>query len=207
MTPNQYYDSLRANKLIEELEKRDIEGFYCCSKADALTKLFTFIPRGSSISRGGSLTLDEIGLTEAMANGKYRFIDPKSGKGAYEKERLAHEAMQADFFLMSANAVSMTGELVNADGIGNRVAALIFGPRNVIVVAGMNKVEPDLGSAIRKVRTKTAEKCLTLFKQDYISYDELQQSAKRAVSHLVVTSQSVYKGRIKVILVGETLGI
>ncbi len=207
MTPAECYNGLLAQKLIEEFEKRNMEGHYCKTKEDALKKLTELIPKGSVVSYGGSLTLKEMGAIEAFHNGDYRFLDPNAVTGAKEKERVAHEALAADYFLMSANAITMAGELVNADGIGNRVGALCFGPKHVMIVAGMNKVEPNLDSAIQRVKTKTAQQCLTLFRQDYASFDELRQSAERIISQLVITNMATMKGRIKIILVDENLGM
>jgi hypothetical protein len=107
---------------------------------------------------------------------------------------------------MSANAVALTGELVNADGIGNRVAALIFGPKNVIVVAGMNKIAQNLEAAIARVKTTAAQMCLTAYKQDFTSFDELRDAADKTISQLVITNMTNFKGRIKIVLVGEELG-
>jgi hypothetical protein len=191
---------------IDEFEKRNMEGMFCEEKSDALKKLKEMIPSDALVSCGGSVTLQETGILDILRNGAYRFIDPHTG-GSAEKEKAAHEALNADFYLMSANAISITGELVNADGIGNRTAALIYGPKNVIVVAGMNKVEHDLESAVRRVKTRTSQNCVTLFKQDYTSFDELQRVANDSINHLVITSGCVYKGRIKILLVGENLGL
>jgi hypothetical protein len=202
----QHYYRLIAQKLIGEFEKRNMEGVFCENANDALEKLTGMIPQNALVSCGGSVTLREIGILDILKSGGYRFINPHIGDSA-EKEKSAHEALIADYYLMSANAVSVTGELVNADGIGNRVAALVYGPKNVIVVAGMNKVEYGLESAVRRVKMRAAQNCLTLFKQDYASFDELQRAADKSVSHLVITSGSVYKGRIKILLVGETLGL
>jgi hypothetical protein len=206
MTPTQRYNQLLAQKLIEEFEKRNMEGYYCETKADALKKLLDIIPKETVVSYGGSVTLKETGAIEALTSGDYRFLDPNAAAGATEKEKIAHDALNADYYLMSANAISMTGELVNADGIGNRVAALAFGPKHVVIIAGMNKVETNLESAIMRVKTQAAQKCLLLYKQDYSSFDELSQAASGIISQLVITSMTNFKGRIKIILVGENLG-
>jgi hypothetical protein len=207
MTPTQRYNQLLAQKLIEEFEKRNMEGYYCETKADALKKLLDIIPKDAVVSYGGSVTLKETGAIEALTSGDYRFLDPNAAAGATEKEKIAHDALNADYYLMSANAISMTGELVNADGIGNRVAALAFGPKHVVIIAGMNKVETNLESAIMRVKTQAAQKCLLLYKQDYSSFDELSQAASGIISQLVITSMTNFKGRIKIILVGESLGL
>lgn len=200
------YKAVIAQKLIEEFDKRNIEGFYCETKEDALNKALEMIPKDSFVSCGSSVTLDEIGLRVALKNGGYNFKDPKDAQDAIAMEKVAHEALSADYFLMSSNAISATGELVNADGIGNRVAPLIFGPKNVIVIAGLNKVEPNLNAAILRVKNYAAQMICLAFKHDYSTLDDLSKVANDACSQLVITSKTVFKGRIKVILVGESLG-
>ena len=206
MTEYECYNSLLARKLIAEFEKRGFEGYYCETKKDALKKILEMIPENALISYGGSATLNDIGIREAMTNAKYRVLDPNAVTGAMEMDKIAHQALSADYFLMSSNAITEQGELVNADGYGNRVSALIFGPKNVIVVAGMNKLTPDLEMAIARVKNYTARMILLKFKKDYPDFDTLDSVAKEAVSQLVITSRSTVKGRIKVILVGESLG-
>jgi len=201
------YNALLAQKLIEEFEKRNIEGFYCKSKEDALEKVLKMIPKDSMVSWGGSVTLHEIGLKGALKDGGYNYLDPAEPQGGKEKEKAARQALLADYFLMSSNSIAVTGELVNIDGIGNRVAALCFGPKTVIIVAGLNKVEPNLDAAILRVKDYAAKMGASTYKQDYSSYDELSKAAESGCSQLVVTQKSMFKGRIKVILVGESLGI
>lgn len=205
MKPIEIYHDLLAKKVIEELVKRNMEGFFCKTKADALSKVLELIPEGSMVSCGGSATLHEIGLQAALKQAGYNFLDPNGVQGAAAKDELAHQALAADYYLMSTNAIAATGELVNMDGYGNRVASLIFGPKNVIVIAGINKVEPNLDAAILRVKSLAAPMTLLRFKQDYESYDELFEAAAEAGSHLVITGKSAVK-RIKVILVGEPLG-
>lgn len=206
MTPNKIYNALLAQKLITEFEKRNISGFYCESKEAATQLALDMIPKGSSVSWGGSLTLNELGLKAMLKEKGYNVLDPDDAPDIAAKERVAHEAQNADYFLMSSNAISATGELVNADGIGNRVSSLIFGPKNIIVIAGMNKVEPDLDSAIRRVKDFAAPRAVLTYMQGYSTFDELSQAAEAACSHLVITSRSVFRDRIKVILVEESLG-
>lgn len=207
MTHFACYNGLLGQKLLEEFEKRSMEGYYCRSKEEALNKLLELIPQGSLVSYGGSLTLKQIGAIEALHHGDYRFLDPNAVSDVKEKERIAHEALAADYFLMGTNAITMAGELVNADGIGNRVGALCYGPKHVVIVAGMNKVEPDLNAAIQRVKTISSQKCLTLFYQHYASFDALQNAAKNIIGQLVITSMTTTKGRIKIILVDEVLGM
>ncbi|WP_024621336.1 lactate utilization protein [Metaclostridioides mangenotii] len=206
MTPKQSYNSLLAKKLIEEFQKRNMEGFYCETKEDALEKAIEMIPKNSTISYGGSETLNEIGLREVLNNGDYNFLDPNSVEGGAEKEKIAHQALASDYYFMSSNAISESGELVNVDGYGNRVASLIFGPKNVIIIAGLNKVVPNLDMAILRTKNYASQMILLKFKQDYSTFEELSKVSEGVGSQFVITSMSSKKGRIKVILVGENLG-
>jgi hypothetical protein len=206
MELRQCYNALLAEKLMVELKKRNMEGFYCETKEDALKKVLEMIPKDSLTSCGGSATLHEIGLHAALKNEGYNFLDPDGAQGSKAKDKVAHQALRADYYLMSSNAISVTGELVNIDGYGNRVASLIFGPKNVIVIAGLNKVAPNLDAAILRAKNYAAQNTLLIFKKDYASFDELSKVAADACSQLVITSMSMTKGRIKVILVGESLG-
>lgn len=206
MKPKDRYNDLLAQKVIGALEKRNIEGYYCKTKEEALKKALELIPEGSTVSNGGSVTLHEIGLIPALKNGKYNFLDPNDVQGAAAKNEVAYKGLGADYYLMSSNAITAEGEMVNADGYGNRTASLIFGPKHVIVIAGINKVEADLDSAVRRVKTYAASNIILKFRQEYSGLDELSRAAEGTVSHLVITSRSASKGRIKVILVGESLG-
>ena len=206
MKPKESYNALLAKKVIDKLMKRNIDGVYCEKKEDALKTALEMIPKGSMVSCGGSATLHEIGLQAALKKEGYNFLDPNDVQGAAAKEDMAHQALRADYYIMSSNAIAATGELVNMDGYGNRVASLIFGPKHVIIIAGINKVEPNLEAAILRVKNYVSSMIMLRLKQDYSSFDELSAAAEGAGSHLVVTAKSARKGRMKVILVGEALG-
>ncbi len=207
MTIQQRYNALVAQKLIKEFKSRNIEGFYCETKEDALKKVLEIIPGGSVVSWGGSVTLKEIGVLDALKNGNYNLLDPKTGHSGAEMDKIAHQALTSDYYLMSANAISITGELVNIDGIGNRVASLIYGPKKVIVIAGMNKIEPNLDSAILRVKNIAAVMGVLNYTQnESTSYEEIIEKAYATCSQLVITSMTPIKDRIKVMLVGESLG-
>lgn len=200
------YNKLLAQKLIAGFAERNMEGYYCQTKGEALQKILSLLKKEDVVSNGGSQTLLEIGFQDAMKSGGYHYLSPHDAQGAAEKEKVAHEALSADYYFMSANAIAETGELVNIDGIGNRTAALMFGPKHVVIVAGLNKVALSLEAAVTRAKTHASRLCLTLFKQDYASYEELCAAAEIGGSHLVITSRSALKGRIKIILVGEDLG-
>ncbi len=207
MTTQQSYNTLLAEKVIKELKNRNIQGYYCETKKEALETVLEMIPGNSVVSWGGSSTLKELGILDSLRNGAFTVLDPNSGKTGSEKDKIAHEALNSDYFLMSANAIAATGELVNMDGIGNRVAAMIYGPKNVIVIAGINKVEPNLDSAILHVKTKSAALiALRYSKTEITTYEELLKKAEASGSQLVITNMSTFKDRIRVVLVGENLG-
>jgi len=207
LTPWQTYNSLLAEKVIKELKNRNIQGFYFSTREEAVSKVLEIIPKNSVVSWGGSATLHETGLIDALKKGDYAIIDPRAGKNAAEMDKLARQALNCDYFLMSANAIAASGELVNMDGIGNRVAAQAYGPRHVIVVAGINKVEQNLDAAVLRAKTVAAPLCVLPYSKDgFSTFEELLDKARDAASHLVITSRSAFKERITVILVGETLG-
>lgn len=141
----------------------------------------------------GSATLHEFGLRVALKNGRYNFLDPDDAQGAIAKDNVAYQALSADYYLMSSNAISATGELVNIDGYGNRVASLIFGPKNIIVIAGINKVEPNLDAAILRAKSYAAPITMLIFKRDYSSFDELSKVAEGACCQLIITNLSMTK--------------
>jgi len=207
MTPQQRFNQLQADSLIEAFAQRNISALYCETKADALSAALALVPPGATVSCGGSATLHEIGLHAALHAHDCDFWNPDAAQGGRAKDAVARQALSADCYFMSANAIAATGELVNIDGYGNRTAALIFGPQKVIVVAGMNKVEPTLDAALLRARRVAAPLCMLLFKQDYASFEELQRAADEACRQTVVTASSVTPGRIHVLLVGERLGL
>lgn len=134
-----YYENV-ANTIIKNLGKRQIEGYYCKSREEAKEKALELITENSSVSWGGSMTLIETGLLEAVKKGNYKTIDRDSAKDNEEQRRIYSEICGSDYFLMSTNAITLDGELVNIDGRGNRVAFLCYGPQNVVVLAGRIKV-------------------------------------------------------------------
>ena len=206
MEPMKCFYAILAKKVISELGKRNIEGYYCDTKEEAAIKALELVPQGSTVSFGGSATLHEIGLRSALKSAKYIVWDPDDATGPVAKDDIARRAMAADYYFMGANAITESGELVNIDGYGNRTSALIFGPKHVIVIAGMNKIRPDIESAILRAKKTAAPLIMLKFKRDYASFEELSTAAERACCQLVITAGSMTKGRITVLLAGENLG-
>lgn len=210
MTAKQKYYENAANTIIKNLEKRHMEGYYCATKEEAVGKALELMPEGSSIGWGGSETLSETGLMDALKEKEYRLIDRKAGTTPEETKKIYGEICMADYFLMSTNAITLDGELVNIDGRGNRVAFLCFGPDEVIVLAGMNKVVPDVKAGVDRVRNIAAPPNTVRLDRktpcavtgrcgDCLSPDCI-------CGQVVITRLSMVPGRIKVILIGEELG-
>ena len=213
MTPKQKSYEVLAQTLIKKMEKRQFEASYCPTKEDALQKVISYLSKGCSVTCGGSETLKEIGFKDFIKSDQasdYTYIDRDQAKTPEAKREVFAQAVMADYYLMSSNAITMDGELVNIDGIGNRVAALCFGPSHVIIVAGMNKIAPDVQTAEIRVRSLASSpnairlNCNTPCAHTGICGN--CYSPDCICSQIVTTRFSKVPGRIKVILVGEELG-
>ena len=188
---------MNTEKIIECLKKRGFEAVYAETKADAVEAALAFMPEGSSVSWGGSVSIEESGLLSRVKSGNYKLIDRDTAKSPEEKYELMRKGLTADIFLTSFNAMSEDGVLFNIDGNGNRVAAITFGPHSVVALVGINKVVPteaDLESRALKIAApKNAQRLKLANEQDICA-------------SFVKTRICRTKGRIKIILVGEELG-
>ncbi|MGI6687489.1 MAG: lactate utilization protein [Christensenellales bacterium] len=210
MTPKQqYYENIAAT-LIKNLARRQMEGFYCPDKESAVKKALELMPEGASVAWGGSMTLAETGLLSAVKAGPYQVIDRDSAKTPEERRALYGQICCADFFLMSTNAITLEGELVNVDGTANRVAFLCFGPQEVIILAGMNKLVKDVAAGYDRARNMAAPpNTLRLNRKTPCAATGRCgdcQSPESICCQTVITRRSSVPGRIKVILIGEELG-
>lgn len=203
------YANLAAT-VIKNIEKRQMKGYYAKDKKEALSILLSLIPEGSSIGYGGSVSLSEIGALEALSGENYNLIVRENAKTIEETEKAFKDILFSDFFLMSSNAITVDGELVNVDGRGNRVAFLAYGPKNVILVCGMNKISPDVDSAIKRIKTVAAPmNAVRLNRSTPCAVTGVCgncQSPDCICANTVITRRSHINGRINVILVGEELG-
>ena len=145
-----------ANEVAKNLKSRHFDAYVVNSEVEARDLALSLIPTDHVVSWGGSVSIDQIGLKEALKERQNPVIDRSCAKDREEGVRLMREALTCDTFLMSANALSRDGVLVNIDGNGNRVAPLIFGPKSVIVVVGINKIAPDVESALKRARNTAA---------------------------------------------------
>ncbi len=208
--PQKMYYEKRAQRLLEKLRQRHFDAWYCEDKASALELALSLIPKGASVGWGGALSAQQIGLIDAVNAGGYQAIDRSKAKNAEEKRSAMKQCLLADVFLSGTNAISMDGELVNIDGIGNRVAALVYGPESVIIIAGMNKVADTLEDALRRARTVAAP----MNNQRFSGKTPCMVTGTCAdcksedciCNQILITRNAKPAGRIKIILVGEALG-
>ena len=211
MTIKEQYYETTADTIIKRLAARQMEGFYCATRKEACEKALSFAKAGTSASFGGSMTLEETGILAGLRSRKdITLLDRATGKNPEEVAKIMHEALSCDTYYMSTNAITTDGELVNIDGNGNRVAALIYGPKQVVIVAGINKVVPDVPGAVSRVRNRaTPPNCIRLNKNTPCAATGVCAdcfSPDCICNQIVVTRRSGNPDRIKVILVGEDLG-
>lgn len=211
MTPTEQHHQLLAEKLIENLKKRQVDGYYCSTAAEAVELVSSLIADGSDVTWGGSMTLAETGLLEHLKMRSDITLYDRADVGTPEDvSKIYEKAFSCDTYLMSTNAITMDGQLLNIDGNGNRVAALIYGPRQVIIVAGMNKICHDLDEAMTRVRNiATTANCLRLNKHTPCAATGLCSdclSPDCICNQIVTTRRSGRPGRIKVVLVEGNWG-
>ena len=150
-TQNSY--ALAGETLKKKFARRNMDAFYCATKEEAKNLILSMIPEGSSVTWGGTESMEEAGVCEAVRRGNYEFIDRKSAKTPEEARALYGKVVCADYFLTSTNAFTTDGELVNIDGASNRVACIAHGPAHVIILASMDKMCASVGDAYNRVRT------------------------------------------------------
>ena len=205
-----YYEK-RGKILVKNLLSRHFEAYYCDTKAEALEKALELIPKGASVGWGGVMSAHQIGLVDALNAGDYRAIDRDKCVTQEEKLQAAKDSMFADVFLTGANALSLDGEMVNIDGTGNRVAAIVYGPKEVLVIAGMNKVVDTLEDAITRARTVAAPLNQQRFQLPVPCTTTATcvdcKSESCICNQILITRNCRPAGRIKFILVGEDLGL
>ncbi|MCF8033759.1 MAG: lactate utilization protein [Desulfarculaceae bacterium] len=211
-THQQAWNEKIAAGIIEWLEKRRMEGSYAPDAEAANAKVLEFIKPGQVVFRCGSMTAGELGLWEAIeAVDGVEVLNPyQPGLEPAEGMALRRRGLAADVMVASSNAITLDGRLVNLDGMGNRVAAMTFGPAKVVLVVGMNKVAPDLESAMARVKHYAAPvnaariNCETPCTVNGLCAD--CRAPKRICNFWSIIEGSMVPGRLHVVLVGENLG-
>ena len=199
-----------AKTAVEAFKKRHFDAYYCETKEDALKTALALIPGDHQVSWGGCKSMADIGLADALARRGQPVLDRAAAKSPEESREMMRTALLCDSYILSANAASMDGQLVNIDGNGNRVAALCYGPKQVVVILGVNKLEPDLDSAIRRARFIAAP----VNAQRFDLSTPCKQTGRCAdclcpdsiCAQMVITRLCRPAGRIKILVVAEELG-
>jgi hypothetical protein len=200
-------NAVLAEHVIKGLQSRNMSGYYAKNKEEALKTALELIPKGSSISMGGCMSAQEIGLVSALKESDYHFID----RSKMEPREALLAAYDADIFLASANAMTDDGILVNIDGNSNRVSCIAQGPKKVIFIVSMNKICSDLDSAMKRARNIAAPANAQRF--DIKTPCKLTgrcsdcKSPDTICCQFLITRYSRHTDRIHVILVNENLGL
>ena len=148
---------MNIEKTMENLRKNNMAAYYIETKKEALDLVTSLVKKGETVGVGGSVTLNEAGVLELLRNGDYNFLDRyKEGLSREEVTEIFKKSFFADSYIVSTNALTEEGELYNVDGNANRVAAMLFGPGSVIVIAGKNKIVGNLDEAAKRVKTIAA---------------------------------------------------
>ena len=212
----------RIEKTMENLRKNNMEAYFCDTKEDVCTLVKTLINNGDVISSGGSQTLKETGVYDIITSSDYKYLDRSApGITREEVEAVYRKTFSADAYFASSNAITENGQLYNVDGNSNRVAAILYGPKSVILVCGYNKIVKNLDEAVNRVKCIAAPKntirlelntycgktgkCVSLNNEDSEMCSGCQ-SEGRVCCNYVVSAQQRHKNRIKVIIVGEEYG-
>ncbi len=200
-------NDLLAEQIIKGLESRNMSGYYAKSKEEALKMALDLIPEGSRVAKGGSMSVVEIGLEDAVKNGNYEYCDRAAMKDKREAELFAYSA---DVYLGSVNAITEDGVLVNIDGNSNRVSAYAYGPEKLVLIVGLNKVASDADAAMKRARNEAA----TINAQRFGLSTPCSKTGRcmdckspdTICCQFLITRYSRHKDRIHVILVNENLG-
>ena len=208
----------RAKRVIAALKANNMEGWYLPDAAGVREFVEKLIPEGATVANGGSMTLAETGVMDLLASGRYEFLD-RTGLAGEELGKLYRRVFSADWYLASANAITEAGEIYNVDGNSNRVAAICYGPRSVIMVVGCNKIVRDIPAAVIRVKRRSAPANVARLRCDTPcaktgSCAGIQREGMtdgcgvdgRICCNYLVSARQRVPGRIKVILVGEELG-
>lgn len=210
MEPKKVGYQHQATSIIKSLLKRGMQGYYFEDKQVACDFVNQQIADHSTVSWGGSLSLSQTGIKQSLLQRQVTVFDIAEAKNEQQKHDIRYQALDSDYYLMSTNAITLDGELVNIDGLGNRVGALAYGPKNIIVVAGMNKVVTDALTGIDRIRNfASPPNCNRLDKKtpcSVVGYCKDCYVDDCICGQIVITRKSYIKNRIMVVLVGEELG-
>jgi hypothetical protein len=203
----------KAEFVVESLKKRNINAWYWRTAAEAVVEICRLIPPKATVALGGSVSVMQSGLLVALRSMSIELLDRyRSGISSDEVERIMLRGMTADVLVTSCNAITADGKLVNEDGRGNRVAGLIFGPKKVILLVGINKIVPTLADGLTRIKDVAAPlNCVRLGYDTPCTHtgfcdDDNCRPPARACSQITIIESNRVKDRLNVFLVGEELG-
>lgn len=213
----------RIERVIAALRKNNMQGIYVPCINDITKTVKDLLFEDATIAAGGSVSLKESGVWELINSGDYQFFDRnREGITPEEKQEVFRKVIGADFYFCSTNALTENGELLNVDGFANRIAAIAFGPKKVIMIVGANKIVPTLDDAFLRVKKVAAPKncvrlginspcaklghCVSLLKSDNPAFTDGCDFERRICANYLVSGRQQVKDRITVILCGEDLG-
>ena len=209
------------NRAIANLKRNNMAAYYVETKEEVLPLVKSLMKEGETVTHGGSESIKECGLVDLIKSGDYTYIDRMSAQSPEEREELVRKAYFADTYLGSSNAITQGGLLYNVDGNSNRVSAYLYGPKQVILICGYNKIVKDLDEATYRIKKEASPRntrrlncdtycssngeCLSLGRDASYMCDGCR-SEGRICCNYVISARQRHKDRIKVIIVGEKLG-
>ncbi|MCK9171003.1 MAG: lactate utilization protein [Treponema sp.] len=210
MAPEQQRNDKLGEQLVKAFKMRHFDAYYCSTKQAAAQQIISLIPRSDVVAWGGSMTMEAVGIIQRVKMEGWKVIDRDTALNKEEKFELMRQSLLCDTYLTGTNAITEDGELINIDGNGNRTAAMMFGPKSVIIACGMNKVVKDITAAVSRARNYAAPVNAQRF--DIKTPCKLTgscadcKSPESICTYIVRTRLCRPEGRIKIVLIGESLG-
>lgn len=206
----QWRNETIAKKMVEMLPSKGYNSYYAQNADEAKAKILELLPKGASIAMGGSVTLTEMGMIDIFRSDDYKFFDRFATKSYEECYEVYRQSMLADYLVTSTNAITKNGELVNVDCSGNRVAGMILGPKNVIVVCGVNKVVDNIEEGLKRLKKVAPMNCRRINHitpcYETTECEDCQIHARMCNYTTIIHHGRKEKGRISIIVVAEDLG-
>lgn len=198
----------RIERTVTALCKNNFDAHYIKDQEALIKKLDEIMPDGTSCSVGGSMTLYETGVIDYLKNGRFNYLD-RYAEGA-DAVKIYHEALSCDVYFTSSNAITEKGELYNMDGNGNRVAAIVYGPKKVVVIAGANKIVKDINAAVEYKKAVAGPANAVRLGKDLpcakTGFCSDCKSPGRFCCHELISHYQLNKNRIAVLILPESYG-
>ncbi|MDF2596641.1 MAG: hypothetical protein K0R69_2982 [Clostridia bacterium] len=155
----QWQNELKTKRMVETLNKRGYSAFYMASKEEAKEAIIKEVQKGATIALGGSESLTELGLVDYFSKGEYKVFERYSQPTWEETVEVYRQSMLADYLITSTNIITEDGKLMNQDSTGNRAAAIVFGPKKVIIIASVNKIVKNLEVGFERLKDISPMNC------------------------------------------------